>query len=292
MTYDEIEAGGIRSHGDLGMVMSGESEARPPEPITRYASVPGRPDGRVDLTEALTGDVSYGPREFDLKFAIPVSEENMQSLRTRVMDAWHGRRLEFRCSWDPGYTYAGRFSVESLRQAGPDHMTMELKIEADAFRVRDGTTYRLNAVGGRLYQFPCGRVPCHPTIDCTAPTIVVSGGRATVLGAGSWRLNDVLFRQGVNELWIDTYQVRTVRWSDLREGGERQATWGSVSRMRWAELCSIGWSGGDTAPVRRSWSDLGGETWGSLAESRWRDLDTRDGVVDAVVVIRYEWRDL
>lgn len=289
----EIVAAGIRSWQDLGLVATSDSKVTPPEPITHEVDVPGRPDGSLDLTEALTGDVAYSKRVFELVLAASYdSGGDRKRVADALMGSWHGRRLSFECSWDPGYTYVGRFQVTSIKRSGASGLEVELEIDADPFRVRDGTTYRLNAVGGRLYQFPCGRVPCHPTIDCTAPTVVVSGGRATVLGAGSWRLNDVLFRQGVNELWIDTYQVRTVRWSDLREGGEHQATWGSVSRMRWAELCSIGWSGGDTAPVRRSWSDLGGETWGSLAKSRWRDLDTRDGVVDAVAVIRYEWRDL
>lgn len=288
---NEIVAAGIRTWQDLGLTITSDSKVTPPSPITHEVDVPGRPEGSLDLTEALTGGVSYSKREFDLVMAADYGDA---SARQRVSDAlmnrWHGRRLSFECSWDPGYWYEGRFQLTSLKPAGPCGLRLELEVEADPFRVKRTEPLRLNAIGGHAYDVVSGRVPVRPTIQCPSPTLVVFEGRETRLGAGTWRLNDVLFRQGVNRIYINSYPIRTCLWGDLASGAAHATTWGAASAMRWDELGEVGWTGG--ALVRRSWGDLTGETWDGLAKSRWADLDKREGVVDSTVILSYDWKDL
>lgn len=287
----EIVAAGIRSWRDLGLVATSDSKVTPPEPITHEVDVPGRPEGSLDLTEALTGDVAYSKRTFELLLAASYdSGGDRKRVADALMGSWHGRRLPFECSWDPGYTYVGRFQVTSIRRSGASGLEVELEIDADPFRVKRVEPLRLNAIGGHAYDVVSGRVPVRPTLQCASPTLVVFEGRETRLGAGTWRLNDVLFRQGVNRIYINSYPIKTCLWGDLASGGKATTTWGAASSLRWDELGEVGWGG--ESLVRRSWGDLAGETWGSFSAARWADLDKREGAVDSTVYLSYEWKDL
>lgn len=288
---DELVVNGIRTWSDLGLTITADSKVTPPSPITHDVDVPGRPDGPLDLTEALTGDVAYSRRVFDLVLAADYDDaESRRTVYDALMLRLHGRRLPFECSWDPGYWYRGRFKVSSLTPVGPRGIKAELEIDADPFRVKRMEPLRLNAIGGHAYDVVSGRVPVRPTIQCQSPTLVVFEGRETRLGAGTWRLNDVLFRQGVNRIYINSYPIKTCLWGDLASGGKAPTTWGAASSMRWDELGEVGWGG--ESLVRRSWGDLAGETWGSFSATRWADLDKREGAVDSTVYLSYEWKDL
>ena len=287
----EIVAAGIRSWQDLGLVATSDSKVTPPEPITHEVDIPGRPEGSLDLTEALAGDVAYSKRIFELVLAASYdSGGDRKRVADALMGSWHGRRLSFECSWDPGYTYVGRFQATSIKRSGASGLEVELEIDADPFRMKKVEPLRLNAIGGHAYDVVSGRVPVRPTIQCPSPTLVVFEGRETRLGAGTWRLNDVLFRQGVNRIYINSYPIKTCLWGDLASGGKAPTTWGAASSLRWDELGEVGWGG--ESLVRRSWGDLVGETWGSFSATRWADLDKREGAVDSTVYLSYEWKDL
>lgn len=290
---EEIIANGVRSYTDLGLTIAPDSKVTPPAPVTHKVDIPGAPDGTLDLTEALTGDVSYSGRSFDM---VLVGDYDTVDARWTVsnvlMSKWHGRRMSFECSWDAGYTYAGRFTVTTVKPVGSRALKVELTIDADAFKVRENNVYKVNAAAGRLCSFVCGRVPAHPTIECKAPTTVIFRGERTVLGVGTWRLRNVLFTQGVNEIWLDSSPVVTTLWTDLAGGGKHAMTWKEAAQFRWAEVAAVDYTG--TARPNRSWADLSQSTWSALAtaKTRWTDLDFRPVAQDPYVYVKYDYREL
>lgn len=58
----------INTLGDLHLIPVERPVIALPKPITSYVEVPGYKQREVDMTEALTGNVMYGPREGTLSF--------------------------------------------------------------------------------------------------------------------------------------------------------------------------------------------------------------------------------
>ena len=58
----------VNTLGDLHLIPQERPVIALPKPITSYVEVPGYKNREVDMTEALTGDVMYGPREGTLSF--------------------------------------------------------------------------------------------------------------------------------------------------------------------------------------------------------------------------------
>lgn len=58
----------INTLGDLHLIPQERPVIAFPKPITSYVEVPGYKQREVDMTEALTGDVMFGPREGTLSF--------------------------------------------------------------------------------------------------------------------------------------------------------------------------------------------------------------------------------
>ncbi len=282
--------------GEFGLVMLDSSTFEPPEPKTYTVDIPGG-NGVIDLTEALSGDVAYKRRKQRMEFACEERGDWMDTLR-RVMAKLHGRALAYRLSFDPGYTYHGRFAVSSTTHVGRwgdsvGHIVIE--VDADPYKSKGTQAYRLNATGGKLYRFESGRRMVRPTIECSQPCFITWDGEETAIPAGTWRLNDVAFSQGFNEIWINTRRVYDVAWEEVAEGGNLARTWDSLSGMRWDEVQMLGQ---DPGAVVRSWDDLTGTRWEDMAEGgdaprRWRDLNyARNAAGDSTAYLEYEWEDL
>ena len=277
-----IEVDGEDSFENWGLLLTSVTLS-PPAPKTHLVDVPGG-DGSIDLTEALTGDIAYGDRSQTFEFAVPVPD-SFETAKTRISNCVHGRRLAYRLSWDPGYTYYGRFAVKSYEES-PGVGRIALDVVADPYKTRNTQSRRLNACGGRMYRLESGRKPVQPVIECGTPTRVTFGGRTTVLGIGTWRLNDVVFRQGWNDLYINSYEVFATVWSSLSD-----KTWANFSGMRWDEVCALGVEG---ETVRASiWEDLAEGRWGALAASTWNSLKYEPADAgDYETYLTYDWSDL
>ena len=261
----------------------------PPEPKTYTVDVPGG-DGAIDLTDALTGGVAYDTRsqEFGLMFV-----ENAEQGYSKLVSAVHGKRLSYSLSDDPGYAYKGRFTVDDVEPKGRGDrriITAKLSITADPYKSKGTQAYKLNATGGKLYRFESGRRKVHPVVECELPCFITWDGVETVIPAGSHRLNDVTFTQGLNELWVNTQKVYDITWDVISEGGKFAQTWDGMGGLRWDEVQLLGQ---DAESVSRSWDDLTAMRWADLAEKHWYDLNwTKSEIGDSIAYLTYEWEDL
>ena len=294
----EITAGGIRSYTDYGMLMLDGFSNTPPEPITHTVDIPGRPGGQLDLTEALTGDVCYGRRKVDLSLAMRCEQPDMPRVIREVCNAWNGRRLDFKLSWEQEYTYTGRFTVSAVENIGSSVLQFDVSIDADPFKVRDSNVYSLNCRGGVEHTFQCGRMSVHPTIECNSVTTVAFDGVETTLAAGTWRLNNVLFTSGANTIYINSDHIVECFWNDLASGGEHESTWDSLTQMRWDAVAALSHTT-PTGITLNSWDDAAMHTWDELSAYEWRDIDNaqrsdddESKVVDPTVCLTYDWKDL
>ena len=104
--------GGYNTLEDWGIDLY-DVEIGLPEVKTRFLELPLE-SGNIDLSEAVTGRPSYGPREIKLflgkkdKFPFRWAE-----MITDIARAVHGKRLRIWLSFDPNYYYIGRISCET-----------------------------------------------------------------------------------------------------------------------------------------------------------------------------------
>ena len=75
---------------DWGAIITNSDCVGVPEPNTVLLEVPGR-SGRLDLSEVLTGDVTYGNREIKLELAAQTNREKWVETCFHIFNKFHGR---------------------------------------------------------------------------------------------------------------------------------------------------------------------------------------------------------
>lgn len=264
----------------------------PPEPKTYTVDIPGG-DGVIDLTQSLTGDVAYKNRQQTFPFMV-VNPDSFERVKTDVSNFLHGKEFDYQITMDPGYTYHGRFTVNEYSHALYAYPglvgTFTISVDAEPYKLKSHMTYRLNATGGKMFRLESGRKPVHPVVECTQPCKVRWGNVLTQVPAGTYRLNDVLFTQGYNEIYINSWTFYNITWGELGEGAAHQMTWDEASRYRWDDLQRLE---GDAMDVPQKWSDIANYRWSDLADKTWADVDFRnEAVPDTTVYLSYDWKDL
>lgn len=294
LPYNRIIVGGIDISMKFQMALLDGYTLSPPEPKTYTVDIPGG-NGIIDLTEAFAGDVVYNQRKQSFTFALidMKTERTFEEAKTQVSNFLHGRKYEYRLTWDPDYTYTGRFSVsEYTHDAYPSGILGYIKIdvEADPYKSKGLKTYNVNAIGGRMFRLESGRKPVHPKIDTSQACTIVFDGKQTVVPAGSYILNDVLFHDGFNDFYINSFHIFTATWSELDKGGDLAMTWAEAGRYRWDALHLIK---GDLDGIPISWEGIATKRWSDLATKTWKDLDLKsDSGLASDVYLQYEWGDL
>lgn len=102
-----------------------------PTPQTKFIDIIGR-DGPVDLSNAL-GDIHFGARKWTLNFKCFDPTINWHTLTTNVMNAIHGKRLNFEFADDPNYFWTGRFNVVNYTPRNGEG-TIRVDITSDPFK--------------------------------------------------------------------------------------------------------------------------------------------------------------
>lgn len=264
----------------------------PPEPKTYTVDIPGG-DGVIDLTSALTGDVAYSNRSQSFTFMV-VDPDSFERVKTDVSNFLHGKSFDYQMTMDPGYTYHGRFSVTEYSHAVYAYPGLvgvfTVEVDAEPYKLKGHMTYRLNATGGKMFRLESGRKPVHPVVECTQPCKVRWKDVITQVPVGTYRLNDVLFTQGFNEIYINSWEFFNITWGEVDEGGAHQMTWEEASKYRWDDIQRLE---GDVYDVPQRWEDIFGYRWDDLSEKTWDDLDFRnESVPDTTVYLSYDWKDL
>lgn len=264
----------------------------PPEPKTYTVDIPGG-DGVIDLTQSLTGDVAYKNRQQTFPFMV-VNPDSFERVKTDVSNFLHGKSFDYQMTMDPGYTYHGRFTVTEYGHTLYSYPGLvgifSIKIDAEPYKSKGLQTYQLNATGGKMFRLESGRKPVHPVIECTQPCRVRWKNVVTVVPVGTYRLNDVVFTQGFNEIYINSRELFNTSWADLGSNGTYAMTWDSASSYRWDDIQRMD---GNIMDVPRQWSEISGLRWEELADKAWADIDFRtEEAPDTSVYLSYDWKDL
>lgn len=106
----------------------------PPSAKTNYVEVPGA-NGKLDLSQILTGYPLYGTRTGSIEFIVMNDFRHWQTAFTDIMTTVHNRKMFCVYEEDPEYYYVGRWTVQSWT-AGNDHSKVVLAYELDSYKWR------------------------------------------------------------------------------------------------------------------------------------------------------------
>ena len=160
-----------------------------PAPIENLVTVPGRIQGPLDFSTALTnGEPRFGARS--LRVTLESSEGDRQARAARISDMvnrLHGQRVDIVLPDRPDHYAAGRLSVRMLYN-DLAHAAVEILGTCEPWLyARDETTVPLTAAATEKTATlrNSGAMP-------VTPLVTVSGDNAAVLlryGANSWNLS-------------------------------------------------------------------------------------------------------
>ena len=185
---------------DWGAAITNSDVVGMPEPQTVLLDIPGR-SGRLDLSEVLTGDVSYGNRELKMQLACQTDIEKWQEACLHIFNKYHGQRVQVIFDEDSGFFYAGRASVtDPKREHTAGQLTIKVdaepfKYEVEPFEVT--LTGSADTVRGEVGNL---RMPVSPEVQVDAACQLFYEDRIYDLSEGRQAVPGLVFHKGVNEV--------------------------------------------------------------------------------------------
>lgn len=289
LPQNRLIVNGVDLTTQFKMVLLDGYTLEPPSPKTYVVDIPGG-NGKLDLTESLFNDVVYGNRNQEFTFAV-IYPDDFEKVKTQVSNFLHGKSFNYTMTMDPGYTYHGRFTVSSYAHqmyANGRVGTFKVKVDADPYKLKAAQTFEFDCVGGQIFKLTSGRKPVRPKITTDGSLKVIFDGVLTTLPEGTWTVNDILFRSGENEIYLNSHDIHNLKWGELQTN---KVTWGDFGQKRLFEWYR---SNGLIDIVHMPWKSLEDKTWESLKDKKWSEIiyGTEEYVSDKKVYVSYEWGDL
>ena len=250
-----------------GLILIDGYKLDPPEVKKYEVDIPGG-DGVIDLTESLLGDSAYKNREIELEFYI-IDIGRFEDIMTEINRELHGKSFDFKLTMDPEYTYHGRFKISDQKKNAYMNGLVgyfKMTIDGNPYKYKNDAIYHVNAIGGKIVKFESGRKRVRPTIETDGFLKVIFNNKLITLPQGTWSVNDILFTEGVNEVYFNSFDVKNLTWADLKK---MKTTWGTFKSKRLYEWYKTNGTG---RYVIKRWVDLEPDTWDALSTKKWSDL--------------------
>jgi phage-related protein len=213
---NQVEFDGTLSYDDWGVYLTSffVGDAEPKE---NYVDIPFG-HGSMDLTEALTGEVSYGDREFEAVFTIKSPRSAWPDLTRAMRSYLNGKKRKIRIAEEPDYYLIGRcrtsFEIDGVLGSFTVSATCEPWKYKNAPTTQNVT---LGASGTATVYLSNSRKRVIPTITTSAEASIVFNGQTTVVTAGTHKFTNIVLVEAENQLTITGTAGTTVSF-EYQEG--------------------------------------------------------------------------
>ena len=112
--YHSITFGNKNTWDDWHLIPSTRPLFNPPSTKTHYLDIPGG-NGKIDLSESLTGYPVYDNRTGSNEFYVANGYVSWEKLYSEIMNYLHGRTMKAYLEDDPYFYYEGRFEVNQWK---------------------------------------------------------------------------------------------------------------------------------------------------------------------------------
>lgn len=227
-----IMIGGVSLYERFGIVLE-DFEEIPPEPKIYQIDNPGG-DSTIDLTEVLSGDISYNDRSFEFIFFI--TRTNYQAFSTTkslLMSFLHGKEFTFSLSWDAGYTYTGRFKVNEIKTSFTVGRVV-LEVTAKPYKSGGFQVVEVSGQTGSVVHLTPGRGRVQPVFESDMPLHVIGNGVDVQLPAGSNTAVGLFIKAGASDVYVNS--GASVRGGTLTYADLKTMTYAEMKTYRWYQL--------------------------------------------------------
>lgn len=131
--YHSVTFGDKNTWDDWRLVPSSRPLFNPPTVKTQYVDIPGA-DGKLDLTETLSGYPTYNNREGTLEFIVLNGFKEWYQAYSDIMDYLHGQKMRAVLEDDPDYFYEGRFSINEWNSKEPPRSIITINYDVGPYK--------------------------------------------------------------------------------------------------------------------------------------------------------------
>lgn len=163
------------------------------EPSTNYIDVPGRLDGPLDASTALTGDVQYRPRT--LEATLESSEGTRLEREARIdymVNKLHGQRVKIWLPDDAGHYLIGRLRIERGYN-DLAHAAVKVTATCEPWKYENDETVKEAEVTNSTVNVVLEntRRPACPVIHVQGEVLLGYEGSSYALNEGTYQLPDI-----------------------------------------------------------------------------------------------------
>lgn len=189
----------IHTGKDLGLVMT-EKNLPSPTAQTYNVSVPGR-NGDVDLSEFLTGEVTYNNRPLLFKFIGNGSRESVLKLIDTML-SYHGQKVEIITDDYPDWYYTGRATVDHVDSGY--YVTFQFNVDAQPFRYSiEPKAYNFKVEGSCQISLDNNGTSVIPTVTVDKNVTIIKDDNILQLSAGAYEKSALRLFKGTTVLTFE-----------------------------------------------------------------------------------------
>lgn len=189
---------------DWDLILTGKS-VTPPEPKTNYVNIDGM-SGTIDLSESLTGEVTYNDRTVSASFWTDKgNRKDREKLLRDILRALHGKKIRLIDPDDPDHYFYGRVVINySNNTLAYLEFSFDAVCEPWRYAINDSMR-RVDVNSPEVTDvviYNNGVRTLTPTITVTGSVDITYNGKTVSLTAGTYRVSDIKLRQGVNIIGV------------------------------------------------------------------------------------------
>lgn len=185
----------------------GEAPAR-----TNTVEVEGM-DGVLDFTEYF-GEIFYENRELEFTFSLIEPMADFPRIYSEVKNAINGKRMKITPSWDSGFYYVGRVTVNEWESDGRVG-TIVIGCDCEPYKYRQQPTKKtLTVNGAKKCILRNLRKRVSPSFEFDASMTVKFKDASYTASAGSWSDPRIILLQGENEMTFEGTGTVTITYQE------------------------------------------------------------------------------
>ena len=176
-------------------------DVTPPEPKTNYVDIDGM-NGSLDLSESLTGEITYKDRTISASFWTDNgSFKDRSDLLREIVTALHGKKIKIIEPDDPKHYFYGRVNVKALNNILP-YATFTIEATCEPWRYSIADIERtIDIKNNDMVNVVInnrGVKTVIPTITVKGSINIIVNNTKLTLIDGVYKFSDFKFYRGVN----------------------------------------------------------------------------------------------
>lgn len=205
----------FNTFNDWRLILTAKS-VTPPQAKTKYIDIDGM-SGTLDLTESLTGEVTYNDRTVSASFLLTggTYDERNRLLR-EIVNKLHGKKVKIIEPDDPTHYFLGRVTFKTLKNTLP-YGEISLEAVCDPWRYLINESIRKVEVNGQTINVVInnnGAKTLSPELTVTGTVDITFNNGNVSLPEGKYKISDFKLYTGVNVISVSGKGVVTFTYRE------------------------------------------------------------------------------